>query len=100
MSTYVYGFTGSSHPLHTAVRNGFVADAPCLRARRCGDPPAVVSDAPEALRARRRDIERHHRILQALGTGGTVLPMRFGIVAPDDEAVEAELQMEAQHYRG
>jgi hypothetical protein len=60
----------------------------------------VVSDAPETLRARRRDLESHHRILQALGAGGTVLPMRFGVVAPDDVSIGAELQVEADHYRG
>jgi hypothetical protein len=100
MSTYVYGFTRSSHPFHIAGMTGVGAQAPTLRVLRCGDLAAVVSDAPDSLRARRRDLETHHRILQALGTAGTVLPMRFGVVAPDDSAIEAELQVEADHYRG
>jgi hypothetical protein len=100
MSTYVYGFTRSSHPLQIAGMTGVGAETPTLRLLRCEDLAAVVSDAPEALRARRRDLETHHRILQDLGVGGTVLPMRFGVVAPDDAAIEAELQVEADHYRG
>jgi hypothetical protein len=99
MSTYVYGFTRSSHPFHIDGMTGVGAEAPTLRVLRHDDLAAVVSDAPEALRARRRDLERHHRILEALGTGGTVLPMRFGVVAPDDVAIESELQVEANHYR-
>jgi hypothetical protein len=67
---------------------------------RSDDLAAVVSDAPAALRARRRDLESHHRILQALGAVGAVLPMRFGVVAPDDVTIEAELRVEADHYRG
>ena len=78
MSTYVYGFTGSSHPLSIDGMTGVGADAPTLRVLRCDDLAAVVSEAPESLRARRRDLETHHRILQRLGTAGTVLPMRFG----------------------
>ena len=100
MSTYVYGFTRSSHPLRIAGMTGVGAEAPTLRVLRCDDLAAVVSDAPDGLRARRRDLETHHRILQALGAGGTVLPMRFGVIAPDDVAIEAELQVEADHYRG
>jgi Gas vesicle synthesis protein GvpL/GvpF len=100
MSTYVYGVTRSSHPLSIDGMTGVGADASTLRLLRCGDLAAVVSDAPESLRARRRDLETHHRILQALATEGTVLPMRFGVVAPDDSTIEAELQVEADHYRG
>jgi Gas vesicle synthesis protein GvpL/GvpF len=100
MSTYVYGFTRSSHPLSIDGMTGVGADAPTLRVLRCGGLAAVVSDAPESLRARRRDLETHHRILQTLGTAGTVLPMRFGVVAPDDSTIEAELRVEAAHYCG
>jgi hypothetical protein len=100
VSTYVYGFTRSSHPLQIAGMTGVGADTPTLRVLRCDDLAAVVSDAPEALRARRRDLERHHRILEALGASGTVLPMRFGVVAPDDVAIQAELKVESDHYRG
>src|SRR5262245_45587564 len=99
MSTYVYGFTRSSHPLQIIGMTGVGAHTPTLRVLRCDDLAAVVSDAPAALRARRRDLETHHRILQALGAVGTVLPMRFGVVAPDDVAIEAELQVESDHYR-
>src|SRR5262245_6203711 len=100
MSTYVYGFTGASHPLSIDGMTGVGAGAPTLRVLRCGDLAAVVSDAPASLRARRRDLETHHRILEALGTEGTVLPMRFGVVVSDDAAIEGELQVEAAHYRG
>jgi hypothetical protein len=99
MSTYLYGVTHSSHPLTLERMTGVGANKPSLRAVRWNDVAAVVSDAPDDLRARRRDLEAHHRILQSLGADGTVLPMRFGTVAADDSAIRTELESSAAHYR-
>jgi Gas vesicle synthesis protein GvpL/GvpF len=100
MSTYVYGFTRARHPLPIDGVNGVGEQAPPLRVVRHDDLSAVVSDAPPGLRAKRRDLDAHARVLEALSAAGTVLPMRFGTVAADDEAVEAQLAAEAARYSG
>jgi hypothetical protein len=98
MSTYVYGFTHSLHPLPLEGMVGVGASAPPLRVVREGDLNAVVSDAPPDLRPKRRDLTTHETVLERLCAAGTVLPMRFGMVAPDDGAVRAELQSGARRY--
>jgi hypothetical protein len=97
MSTYVYGFTHATHPFQVDGLDGVGGQH--LRVLRSGDLAAVVSDAPDGLRAKRRDLEAHEAVLEALTVGGTVLPMRFGMVAPDDAAVVAELDADASHLR-
>jgi Gas vesicle synthesis protein GvpL/GvpF len=99
MSTYVYAFTHSAHPLPVDGLAGVGAQATPLRVVRHDGLAAVVSDAPESLRAKRRDLEIHHRVLEILGGGGALLPMRFGMLAPDDAAVQATLASRADHYR-
>jgi Gas vesicle synthesis protein GvpL/GvpF len=99
MSTYVYAFTHSAHPLPVDRLTGVGAQATPLRVVRHDGLAAVVSDAPESLRAKRRDLEIHHRVLEILGGGGALLPMRFGMLAPDDAAVQATLASRADHYR-
>jgi hypothetical protein len=76
-----------------------------------GDPPrpvrvieanglaAVVSDAPEGLRPKRRDLLAHQHVLAEAGAVGCVLPMRFGSVAPDDITVAGVLAERADHYK-
>lgn len=98
MSTYVYAFTGASHPLPIDGLAGVGERKPALRLVRQDGLAAVVSDAPENLRAKRRDVEAHERVLDTLLAAGTVLPMRFGTVAADDDAVKAELASEAKRY--
>ncbi len=100
MSTYVYGFTYSAHPLPLDGLVGVGADAPPLRLVRQERLVAVVSDAPANLRAKRRDLEAHERVLETLCDVGTILPMRFGMVAPDDDAVRRELRTGAERYAG
>ena len=100
MSTYVYAFTGTSHPLPLDGLAGVGERKPSLRLVRHDGLAAVVSDAPENLRAKRRDVEAHQRVLDTLSAAGTVLPMRFGTVAADDDAVKAELASGARRYTG
>jgi hypothetical protein len=69
-----------------------------LRAIRNEGLAAVVSDAPEGLRPKRRDLVAHETVLETLSAAGTVVPMRFGTVAPDDEAVITELARGAGRY--
>jgi len=64
-----------------------------------GELAAVVSDAPEGLRPKRKDLLAHQNVLSEAGAAGCVLPMRFGSVAPDDQAVTGVLAERAEHYR-
>lgn len=53
---------------------------------------ALVSDAPDVpVKASRRNLMAHSRVLQSVIAETCVLPMRFGVVMPSREAVEAEL---------
>ncbi|MFF5476523.1 GvpL/GvpF family gas vesicle protein [Streptomyces sp. NPDC012935] len=99
MSTYVYGITASSHPaLPSAV--GGVGDPPRqLRMLKQGDLAALVSDAPEGLRPKRKELLAHSNVLAEAGAAGCVLPMRFGSVAPDDDTVTGVLAERAEHYK-
>lgn len=98
MPTYVYAITEAGHPLDLDGLEG-VGDPPNeLRTLRGGSVAAVVSDAPEDLRANRRDVSAHHEVQERLLKDGAVLPLRFGLMAPDDKAVEAELAERADQY--
>lgn len=67
--------------------------SPPAPVRTIGQGPldAVVSDAPPELRARRRDLLAHQELLMRLADEGPVLPMRFGMVAPDEKTVLEQL---------
>src|SRR5688572_7220163 len=99
MSCYVYCFARASHPLPLEGAVGVGEGAPALRLVREQDLVAVVSDAPLRLPARWGDLVTHDAVLGRLYAAGAVLPMRFGMVAPDDEAVRAELRSGAPRYR-
>jgi hypothetical protein len=99
VSTYVYGITASSHPALPEDMGG-VGDPHCpVRVLKEGDLTAVVSDAPEGLRPKRRDLLAHQNVLAEAGAGGVVLPMRFGSLAPDDDTVTGVLAERAEHYK-
>jgi hypothetical protein len=98
MSSYVYCVARASHPLPLEGAVGVGEHAPALRLVREHDLVAVVSDAPENLRAKRRDLVKHDAVIGRMYAAGTVLPMRFGMVAPDDEAMQAELRSGARRY--
>jgi hypothetical protein len=98
MTSYVYCIAHGSHPLPLEGSLGVGAHAPALRLVREQDLVAVVSDAPEDLRAKRRDLVKHDAIIGRAYAAGTVLPMRFGTVAPHDEAVRTELRSGARRY--
>ncbi|MEV5954890.1 GvpL/GvpF family gas vesicle protein [Streptomyces sp. NPDC051987] len=98
MSTYVYGITSAEHPTLPDGMDG-VGDPPCrVRVLTEGELAAIVSDAPEGLRPKRRDLLAHQNVLAEAGGGGCVLPMRFGSVAPDDDTVTGVLAERAEHY--
>ena len=99
MSTYVYGITSRSHPALPEGMSG-VGEPPLpVRVLAAGELAAVVSDAPEGLRPKRRDLLAHQNVLAETGAAGCILPMRFGSVAPDDDSVTQVLGERAQHYQ-
>ncbi|MFJ9931248.1 GvpL/GvpF family gas vesicle protein [Streptomyces misionensis] len=99
MSTYVYGITARSHPALPEGLTGVGEPARPVRILTQGDLAAVVSDAPEGLRPKRRDLLAHQTVLAEAGAAGCVLPMRFGNVAPGDDTVIQVLDERADHYR-
>ncbi|MET9779049.1 GvpL/GvpF family gas vesicle protein [Streptomyces sp. NPDC006367] len=98
MSTYVYGITAASHPSLPEGLTGVGEPARKVRILEAGELAAVVSDAPEGLRPKRRELLAHQNVLSEAGAEGCVLPMRFGSIAPDDNAVTGVLAERAEHY--
>jgi len=98
MPSYVYCFTHAQHPLALDDLRGVGAEEPVLRAVRHNGLAAVVSNAPEGLRPKRRDLVAHETVLETLCAAGPIVPLRFGTVAPDDDAVAAELARGARRY--
>ncbi|MER5512739.1 GvpL/GvpF family gas vesicle protein [Streptomyces sp. NPDC002766] len=97
MSTYVYGITHAAHASLVRDLDG-VGDPPRpVLVLREGELAAIVSDAPEELRPKRRELLAHQRVLDAVGEGGVVLPIRFASVSPTDETVTAVLAERADH---
>ena len=99
MSTYVYGITAGSHPGLPEGMGGVGDPARPVRILKEGELAAIVSEAPEGLRPKRKDLLAHQNVLSEAGAGGPLLPMRFGSVAPDDASVTAVLAERADHYR-
>jgi hypothetical protein len=98
MSVYVYAIAKDSHPLDLDGVKG-VGEAPSeVRAVRSGSLCAVVSDAPETISVRRRDLQAHNEVQGRLWAGGTILPLGFGYVAENEDAVRAVLQARAEEF--
>ncbi|MEU9237503.1 GvpL/GvpF family gas vesicle protein [Streptomyces subrutilus] len=97
MSTYVYGITRASRELPDTIDG--IGEPPLpVRTVKAGQLVALVSDAPAELKAKRRDLLAHQRVVIQAQVGGPVLPMRFGGVSPDDEAVGAILSEHHDAY--
>ncbi|KPI34258.1 Gas vesicle synthesis GvpLGvpF [Actinobacteria bacterium OV450] len=99
MPTYIYAITTKDHPLHLDGLQGVGEPATPLRTVRVGEVAAVVSDAPEGLRAKRRDVLAHEAVLESLMAEGAILPMRFGLLGPDDDQVAQALEQHGAAYR-
>ncbi|WP_329567449.1 GvpL/GvpF family gas vesicle protein [Streptomyces sp. NBC_01361] len=98
MAVYIYSITSKQHPLQLGGLEG-VGDPPTqLRTVIGGALCAVISDAPDGLRPKRRDLSAHHQVQDRLMGDGAVLPLRFGFLAPDDEAVRLALEERAEEY--
>ncbi|MFF8847907.1 GvpL/GvpF family gas vesicle protein [Streptomyces sp. NPDC015127] len=98
MPTYVYAITRADHPLRLDGVDG-VGDPPAhLRTVTARNLAAVVSEAPPGLRAKRRDVLAHQNVIERLMDDGATLPMRFGLLGPDDDQVAAVLEQEQTGY--
>ncbi|MGW2827243.1 GvpL/GvpF family gas vesicle protein [Streptomyces sp. NPDC001443] len=99
MAVYVYSIVSKDHPVRLDDVKG-VGDPPgTLRTVTAGVLCAVVSDAPEDLRPRRRDVLAHQGVQESLMADGAVLPLRFGLTTEDDESVRRALEERAGEYR-
>ncbi|WP_328321492.1 GvpL/GvpF family gas vesicle protein [Streptomyces sp. NBC_00388] len=98
MSTYIYAITAADHPLRLDGAVGVGEPASELRVVSTKRLSAVVSDAPQDLRAKRRDLVAHQTVLEGLLADGAALPMRFGLVGPDDDQVHAVLEQQQDAY--
>ncbi|WP_425827745.1 GvpL/GvpF family gas vesicle protein [Streptomyces fractus] len=98
-STYIYAIASSEHPSLPEGMGGIGEPAREVRVVKKGSLAALVSEAPEGLRPKRRDLLAHQSVLAEAGAGGPVLPMRFGSLAPDDESVSEVLAERADHYQ-
>ncbi|MGW2046496.1 GvpL/GvpF family gas vesicle protein [Streptomyces sp. NPDC001858] len=99
MAVYVYSITSKDHPMRLDGVHG-VGDPPgALRTVTAGVLCAVISDAPEDLRARRRDVLAHQEVQERLMADGAVLPLRFGMTTESDDGVRAALQNREGEYQ-
>ncbi|NEB77976.1 GvpL/GvpF family gas vesicle protein [Streptomyces sp. SID14478] len=98
-STYIYGIASADHPSLPDGMDAIGEPPRPVRIVKEGPLAAIVSEAPDDLRPKRRDLLAHQNVLAEAGGGGPVLPMRFGSLAPDDKAVADVLAERADHYQ-
>jgi hypothetical protein len=85
--TYVYGVTAPDAAVPKAKGIGGRA----LRHVEAGELAALVSGVTPPVRAGKTELGTHARVLQRALENGPVLPMRFGVVMPDDDVVVEQL---------
>ncbi|WP_055590090.1 GvpL/GvpF family gas vesicle protein [Peterkaempfera griseoplana] len=98
MAVYVYSVVAADHPLRLNGLDGVGNPPSKLRTVRDGDLVAVVSDTSGELRPKRRDLGAHQAVQERLMADGTVLPLQFGLTAPDDDAVREALAARNEEY--
>jgi hypothetical protein len=88
-SKYVYGVVRAKRG--SKPKGKGIGDKP-LRVLVAHGLGALTSDVPhEELEAGREELLTHARVLEEALARGVVLPMRFGVVMPDEETVRADL---------
>ncbi|MFV2175729.1 GvpL/GvpF family gas vesicle protein [Actinomadura sp. LOL_016] len=98
MPVYVYAITGADHPHRLDDLKGVGKSAGSPTTVKGRSLKAVVSDAPADLRPKRREVLAHQTVLERLLEDGSVLPMRFGFVAPSQDEVAGALDENAETY--
>lgn len=98
MSTYVYGIARTPAPSLPDDLTG-VGDPPHpVRVIERDGLVALVSDAPDDLRPKRRELLAHQQVLAQASAERSVLPMRFGSLSEDDGTVGDVLVERAEHF--
>ncbi|MBO0655764.1 GvpL/GvpF family gas vesicle protein [Streptomyces triculaminicus] len=99
MTTYVYGIAHLGRgPLPENLTG--IGDPPLpVRLVTHDDLAAVVSDCPERLRPKRRDLLAHQNVVTEVGRRAPLLPMRFGSLSDSDDRVRDVLDEHADRYR-
>ncbi len=88
-SLYVYGVTPTGEA--AVPKSGGVGDCPVQAVER-GGVAALVSEVPgDSIPPRAKNLTAHTEVLRAAMDGGTVLPMRFGVLMPDADTVKHDL---------
>jgi hypothetical protein len=99
MPLYLYAVTDPAAPAPADDRAG-VTGAPVTRLA-AGDVAVAASPVENAkIRPRRKHLKAHHAVVRALHAEGPVLPMTFGVVAADEDAVRAFLAEHAGPLAG
>ncbi|MFF5970115.1 GvpL/GvpF family gas vesicle protein [Streptomyces sp. NPDC012769] len=98
MALYVYSIVAADHPRRIDGLDGVGSRPSPLRTITAGPLSAVVSETSEEIRPKRRDLLLHQEVQDRLLADGAVLPLQFGYVAPDEEAVHAALETNADGY--
>lgn len=89
MDTYVYGVVRAAS---TPPPSAEGVDGQAVEVVHEGELAALVSDAPAVpVKASRRNLLAHSRVLQEVADERCVLPMRFGVVMPGRAVVREEL---------
>lgn len=88
--TYVYGIVRPGVSVDVSGEEG----VPEVRLVEADDVAALVSDSPE--KASREAVLSHNLVLEAALDDSPVVPLRFGFVMADDDAVRKEI-LEAHH---
>lgn len=93
---YIYGLMpeGQRAPQASGIGAAVVETMPC------GDLAALTSPAPAAVERTRRNMLAHTTVLEAALAGGTILPLRFGTVAPGPAALQACVQANRGAFHG
>lgn len=93
-SLYVYGVTeaGVRAPRAEGV------DGARVRLLASSGLAAAVSAAPAEIRARRRHLLAHQTVLGELARQGPVLPMRFAVLAQDEDTLVSYLREQRHHF--
>ncbi len=87
-ATYVYGVMAAADDPPAAAGIGGAE----VHLIRDGEIAAIVSDIdPQGLELGREAMTAHARVLEGAVAASTVLPMRFGVVMADEQAVRREL---------
>ena len=90
MTTYVYAVVAGDTAAPPDADRG-VGRESSLRLVVDGPLAAVVGTAPDSMRGTPKDLEAHAGVVERLSSTGTTLPVRFGMVLEDDDAVVDQL---------